>query len=264
MTRRIWLIGGTSESATLAEAIASASLPCTVTVTSSSARMMYPPSPWLRVQVGRLEPEQLLSFCQQQGIAAIVDASHPFAVTISQAAIAVAEALNLPYLRYERPPSVVAVPQMGILELESFADLLEGDYLSRQRVFLTVGCKILPHFKPWQTKATLFARILPTLDSIQIAIAAGFPPDRLIALRPPIAADLEKALWQQWQISLVVTKASGQAGGEDGKRAIAAELGIPLIVIARPSLTYPLQTDQLSGVLSFCHHSLTSEPCLNP
>ena len=50
---------------------------------------------------------------------------------------------------------------------------------------------------------------------------------------------METALWQQWRISLVVTKASGTAGGEDIKRQVAAKLGIPLIVIARPQIAYP-------------------------
>ena len=36
--------------------------------------------------------------------------------------------------------------------------------------------------------------------------------DRIIAIRPPISRELEQALWQQWRISLVVTKASGQSG----------------------------------------------------
>ena len=51
-----------------------------------------------------------------------------------------------------------------------------------------------------------------------MAIAAGFTTDKIIAIRPPINKELEQALWQQWQISLVVTKASAKAGGEDIKK----------------------------------------------
>jgi precorrin-6A/cobalt-precorrin-6A reductase len=71
---------------------------------------------------------------------------------------------------------------------------------------------------------------------------------------------LEKALWQQWDISLVVTKASGAAGGEAIKRQVAAELGIPLIVIARPVVEYPQQTSDLEAALEFCQTHLNNQP----
>ena len=93
---------------------------------------------------------------------------------------------------------------------------------------------------------------------METAIASGFTSDRLIAIRPPISMGTETALWQQWDISLVVTKASGQAGGEDIKRQVAATLGIPLIIISRPSMTYPQQTFDLGDVLPFCELALSS------
>ena len=76
--------------------------------------------------------------------------------------------------------------------------------------------------------------------------------DRLIALRPPVTLELERAIWQHWQITTVVTKASGLAGGELIKRQLAKELGISLIVINRPSLQYPGQTHDLTLALEFC------------
>jgi precorrin-6A/cobalt-precorrin-6A reductase len=116
-----------------------------------------------------------------------------------------------------------------------------------------VGYKILPRFKQWQTQAVLFARILPSMESLKVALDSGFTSDRLIAIRPPISLDLEKALWQKWNISLVVSKASGQAGGEEIKQKVAELLGIRLIVIARPKVDYPQQTNDLNDVLKFCY-----------
>jgi precorrin-6A/cobalt-precorrin-6A reductase len=97
----------------------------------------------------------------------------------------------------------------------------------------------------------LFARILPSPTALEAVLAAGFTPDRIIALRPPITAELEVALWRQWQITQVITKASGQAGGEDRKQAIAAKLGVRLIRIARPAIAYPKQTDSLDTAIEF-------------
>ncbi|MBD0344655.1 MAG: precorrin-6A reductase, partial [Coleofasciculus sp. Co-bin14] len=150
------------------------------------------------------------------------------------------------------------VETAAVISLDSFETLLASEYLDQQRVLLTVGYKALPLFRSWQNRSTLFARILPSVTSLEAAIAAGFTSDRIIALRPPITAELEKALWRHWDISLVVTKASGVAGGEDTKRSVAAELGISLVIIARPCVKYPQHTSDFSVALQFCQRYVAS------
>ena len=230
--------------------LTAASIPFVVTVTTPTARALYPST--TRVIVGCMNQPKMQSFCQQHQIAAIVDASHPYAVEVSSGAIATATKLSLPYLRYERVSCHTSERTNLVTELNSFKTLLAGDYLTKQRALLTVGCKALPLFQSWQDRATLFARVLPKISSLETALDAGFTSDRLIAIRPPISMAMETALWQQWQISLVVTKASGTAGGEDIKGQVAKALKIPLIIIARPSIAYPQQTSELPEVLSFC------------
>ncbi len=278
--RRLWLIGGTQESARLARSLAAEQIPCWITITTEAARALYPLSPHLHIWVGRLAAEMLPAWIQTHAIVAILDASHPFATEISQSAIAVATQLALPYLRFERPgmalpeadgthpdPAKESGPGAAVgkewtgssaahLTFSSFQSLLATEVLLGQRVLLTVGYRPLVWFQPWQGQATLFARILPSVTALQAAIAAGFTPDRLIALRPPVTAPVEQALWHQWQISVVVTKASGAAGGEDVKRAVATALGVQLITIARPDLVYPQQTADLAIALQFCQQHL--------
>ena len=244
---KIWLIGGTRDSADIALAIAKTQIPSIVTVTTISAQNLY--SDNFPVRIGSLSLKQMAQFCLQENIVAIVDASHPFATEVSQNAIAAARLRDIPYLRYERAHCLLLAQN---LTLDSFETLFNGDYLQEHRVLLTVGCKVLPQFKPWHDRATLFARVLPKVNSLQIALDSGFTSDRIITMRPPISKELETALWQQWQISLVVTKASGKAGGEDIKHQVADSLGIPLITIARPKIFYPEQTSCIKRVMAFC------------
>jgi precorrin-6A/cobalt-precorrin-6A reductase len=173
-------------------------------------------------------------------------------------ALRAAAARHIPYLRFERVAVDTQANNPPVISLDSFNTLVAGDYLHQQRVLLTTGYKALHLFCSWQERSTLFARILPAVKSLEAATAAGFASDRIIALRPPVSAELEKALWRHWDISLVVTKASGVAGGEDVKRSVAAELGIPLIVIARPTVDYPQQTSDLSVALEFCRSHVAS------
>jgi precorrin-6A/cobalt-precorrin-6A reductase len=243
----------------LAKVIAHTHLPCIISVTTESARALYPAAANLQVYVGSLNSAEIRQFLQQQ-IVAVLDASHPYAVEISRQVIAATQDLQIPYLRYERPMLEQESRRAGEQDrLDSFETLLSGNYLQGQRVLLTVGYKPLHLFRPWQDRSTLFARILPSAIALEAATASGFTPERLICLRPPICADLEKALWQQWKISLVVTKASGTAGGEDTKCTVSAELGIPIVVIDRPVIEYPQQTSDLSTALEFCRHQLNCD-----
>ncbi|MBD0336621.1 MAG: cobalt-precorrin-6A reductase [Cyanobacteria bacterium Co-bin13] len=248
---RIWLIGGTGESAELARSLAALNIPCTVTVTTPSACALYPGAATLRIWVGQLTAATLPAFLQQENIAAILDASHPFAVEVSRLAIATAQTLPLPYLRFERS-ELQAAPAAPEIVFETVESLLSSAYLEGQRVLLTLGYRWLPAFQAWQNRATLFARILPSVPALNGALAAGFTPDRLIALRPPVSEALERALWQQWQVTCVVTKASGAAGGEAIKRQVAQALGVPLVVLQRPKISYPQQTDSVAIALDFC------------
>jgi precorrin-6A/cobalt-precorrin-6A reductase len=254
MKSKVWLIGGTSDSATIANILVGLNIPLTIAVTTATARALYiDPA---EVVVGCMNAIQMRSFCQKYQIKVVVDASHPYATEVSQQAIAVTTELNIPYIRYERSLYQPSIVPESLIELDSFERLLAGNYLTDRRVLLTVGCKVLPQFQSWQNRATLFARVLPKIKSLETAIASGFTSDRLIALRPPISVATETALWQQWKISLVVTKASGKAGGEDTKRQVAANLGIPLIVITRPLIEYPRQTSEIADVLAFCQTAI--------
>ena len=253
MQNKVWLIGGTSDSVAIAKILATNRVLFAVSVVTREAKALYPIN--TPIFVGCMNKEAMQLFCQQENIAAVIDASHPYAVEVSKQAIAITNQLNISYLRYERSSQVasnMAVKNSLITELDSIDVLLGGKYLQGQKVLLTIGCNTLPQFQSWQSKSTLYARILPKIESLNIALTAGFTSDRLIAIRPPVGISLEKALWRQWDISLVVTKASGKAGGEDIKRQVAIDLNIPLIVITRPKIIYPQQTSDLQEVLAFC------------
>lgn len=157
--------------------------------------------------VGQLEGDRLQVFITSHNIIAILDASHPYATSISHLAIKAAQKYNSPYLRYEREltknlhdTNNKPIKNDKILSLSSFEALIQGDYLAGERVLLTTGYRTLHLFQPWQARSHLYARVLPSVTSLEAALPAGFTPDRLIAIRPPISLELERALWQQWQI----------------------------------------------------------------
>lgn len=280
--RRLWLIGGTQESRWLARAmlvqlqtlaLPRALSPLLVSVTTETARHLYPDSIGISLWVGRLRPEDSDAFIDDQRVGAILDMSHPFATEISQRAIALARHHRLPYLRYERPaaPPPDAGPDWqdrlgrpGNIVLPQLSAVLTGPYLCNERTLLTLGYRALSQFRTVQDQGTLYVRILPSLTALTAALEAGFPPNRILACRPPFSQSFEKALWQQWQITQVVTKAAGSGSQETQKMRLAAELGIRLIRLARPSISYPIQTGCLRTAMKFALQFCVKQAACNP
>ncbi|AIE74600.1 Cobalt-precorrin-6x reductase [Synechocystis sp. PCC 6714] len=252
----VWLIGGTADSRVVAEGLIAQGINCLVTVTTPEAAPLYPVHPCLTVKVGALSPEQIPAFLQCHGIAVIVDASHPFASQITATVTAIARKQKIPYLRFERMSLALGKNTLEVPDIQSLTAGQYQPYLMGKRVLLTVGARWLSHFGPLQRQAILFARILPYPQALAQAIAAGFTSDRIIAMRPPVAEPLEKALWQQWQIQSVVTKASGAQGGELVKQKVAEALGVTLIRIARPPKIQGQTTDDLNKITEFCQTHL--------
>lgn len=258
---QVWLIGGTRESADLARRFSAQGVPYIVTVTTSRAADLYPETAQIRVE--KLTAEAMQAFVRQQRVQCILDASHPFACEISQQAIALSQKQAIAYIRYERPAQTDSalrstLRQDGLLTVvESLESLIASDLLHNQRVLFTIGYRSLARFTALRQTSTLFARVLPSAEAIAGAIAAGFASSEIIALRPPVSLALEKALWQQWQITRVVAKASGQPGGETIKQQVAQQLGVGLILIQRPAIAYPKQTSILSIAVKFCSEALS-------
>lgn len=247
----IWLIGGTSESGWVADRLSTNGWPWFATVVTEAARRLYAPS--ARVLVSRLTRDTLPDLLLRERVRVVLDCSHPFAVEISRLAIDVCRELTIPYMRFER--AACTHTENVLPDIDA---LMAREWLMGKRVLLATGSKDLWRWHDQQQQRVLFARVLPSVQSITAALQAGFTQDRIIALRPPFSLELERALWQHWQIETVVTRASGSAGGEEIKSLLARELGVRLIVLERPLVHYPEVSEQWQVVEDFCKHALAA------
>ncbi len=234
---QIGLIAGTSEAIAIAAAFNHAQIPYLATVTTPAAAAAV----YAQVRVGKLV--SVAAFCQEAQIAAIVDASHPFAVQISQLAIAHSQTTGLPYLRFERPAAALLAGTESVADWPSLLALAD---LGRTLLTTGVNSPVAP------SDPRFWLRILPR--SRDPALAQGWPRERLILSDPNPPLPLELELLRQFDT--IVTKASGRAGGQDRKQLAAQRLGKRCLVIQRPHLNYPQQTDQIGAVLSFCRVQL--------
>ena len=220
---RVLVLGGTSEARELAAELDAAG----VAVTSSLAgRVSNPRLPAGEVRLGGFGgPDGLARWLREHQIAAVVDATHPFAERISESAVTACERTAVPLLRLERPGWTQSPGDhwVWVDDLEQAASVVPG---LGSRVFLTTGRLGLAAFA--------------AVDSAWFLIRCVDPPEsplprhhRVLLGRGPYTIDDELQLIDEHRIEVVVTKDSGGAHTR-AKLDAARRRALPVIVVRRP------------------------------
>jgi precorrin-6A/cobalt-precorrin-6A reductase len=205
------------------------------------------------VEVRGFTEQSLTDFLGQGGADLVLDATHPFAVRITRIAHSVCTRLGTPYVRYERPDWT---PPEGTHWADSYAGAAALLPALGSRALLTIGAKQLKHFAHLHGRLTLYARILPSPLSLEQALAAGFTRSRVLCLRPPFSAELNRALFREYNVEVLVTKASGAEGGVVEKVTAAGELGLAVLMIRRPEQPDLLSVSSLEAAVRACRERL--------
>ncbi|MFH8484669.1 cobalt-precorrin-6A reductase [Streptomyces longisporoflavus] len=222
----VLILGGTTEARRLAETLV-AELPAGARVTSSLAgRVASPKLPPGEVRVGGFGgADGLAAWLRTHRVSALIDATHPFAETISFNAAAAAAAAHVPLLALRRPGWVPAEGDTWhpVGSLAEAAEVLPG---LGQRVFLTTGRMGLAAFAGLD-------RLWFLMRSVDAPDAPHPPRMEVLLDRGPFTLEGERELIRRHRIDVVVTKDSGGAATAP-KLAAAREAGIPVVVVRRP------------------------------
>lgn len=236
----VWVFSGTSDGNALAKELAAQGYPVVVSAaTEYGGEVAIEHCPGVTVWAGRQGVEARKQALAGAHARALIDATHPYANHMSEQLMGLSQTLEIPYLRYERPSTIEA----GAGQLCSSVEHAAKQAIAcGKRIFLATGSKDLATFlnTPGAAERDWFVRVTPEPEFIQRAIDAGLPRSHICAMQGPFSQAFNQALWQDWQIDCVVTKDSGDAGGFHAKAAAAQALHIPLLIIERPQLTYPL------------------------
>jgi precorrin-6A/cobalt-precorrin-6A reductase len=225
MALRVLILGGTSDARELAQRLASDDR-YRVKV-SFAGRTVAVADPGVPYRVGGFGGvEGLVSHLAREGYHVLVDATHPFAAQMSRNAATAAERTRVPLLRLERPPwPAVPGDRWAVVPHMVAAPAQLG--ATPRRVFLGIG----------RLEVGAFAAA-PEHDYLVRAIDPFLPPlprSRVIAARGPFLLADERALFEHEQIEVVVSKNAGTPSTY-AKIEAARELGLPVVMVARPSL----------------------------
>jgi precorrin-6A/cobalt-precorrin-6A reductase len=219
---KVLILGGTTEARELAAACAG--LPDVTTVSSLAGRTDKPLPIAGELRIGGFGGvDGLAGYVVGEQIGAIVDATHPFAGTMSRHAAAAAEKTGVPLLVLRRPGWTQRAGDAWhrVPSVAAAAGALPG--LGR-RVFLTTGRQTIAAFAG--------------LDQCWFLARSVEPPDEpkprhleVVLDRGPFTVAGERALLTGYHIDVLVTKDSG---GGAAKLTAARELGVPVLMIDRP------------------------------
>ncbi|MDR1943810.1 MAG: precorrin-6A reductase, partial [Synergistaceae bacterium] len=248
------VLGGTSEGRLVASKLLETGFSVTVSVARDAGLATVPDG--AASLVGARDAEGWISVlaANSSELYGVIDATHPFASGATEAIKAACDVSGTPLCRFERPESVVegSIDVQSPEEAVSKAIELTG---AEDVVFLSIGVNLIPRVLPALRSAGrgVLARMLPTVDSMRAAERAGLEPCEIIASWGPGGADLNEALCVDRAVKCVISKESGEAGGVQSKALAAQKLGLPLILIRRPSEPEGLnRTDDPNALLEWC------------
>ena len=218
---RLLLLGGTTESLALAEKLAS--FPGLEVITSLAGRTVAHRLPPGEVRVGGFGGAAgLVGYLRAESIALVVDATHPFAATISRNAAQACRDTATPRLQLQRP-AWAREPGDRWLDVPDMAAAAAALPDLGRTIFLAVGRQELAAFAP-AAGQRLIARMVEAPD------VSGF---EVVLARGPFALADELAFFTAAAIEAVVSKNSG-GDATYAKIAAARRLGLPVVMIARP------------------------------
>ncbi len=226
----------------LAQALQAKEIPTLVCVATEYGESLLKASGSLRVHAGRLDEAAMEALFREESPRLVLDATHPYAATVSDCAGRAARAAGIPCHRVLRGESREGD---GCVTLADVGEVV--DWLSSHEgvVFSSLGSKAagelcrVPDFEK-----RIWLRVLPTEQSLKDCLSAGFSPKHIICMQGPFSRELNAAMFRAAGARILLTKESGAAGGFPEKLAAARDCGMTAVVIARPREREGLTAEQ--------------------
>lgn len=243
--KTVLILGGTAEARELAAELVGSGVDV---LTSLAGRVREPARPSGRLRIGGFGGvDGLSAFLTEQQIAAVVDATHPFAAKIGSNASAAATRTGTPLLRLERPGWVDHPLARTWTWVPDAAGAIAAAATARHP-FLTTGRRSAEAFLPWADRAAVIRLVDPP----------GFPLPAawtLIIARGPYRYEDELQLMIEFRVDALITKDSGGTHTV-AKLEAAAELGVPVVIIERPARPAGSATTGVAGAVDWCRAQL--------
>jgi precorrin-6A/cobalt-precorrin-6A reductase len=241
----ILILGGTTEASALATALAARGARATL---SYAGRVASPRPQPVPIRIGGFGGiAGLACYLREEGVTHLVDATHPFAATMSAHAVAAAADTGVALIALSRPEWRAAPGDRWhhVPDIDAAIAALAGP---PRRVMLALGRMHVASFAAHPQHRYLL-RFVDTPET-----PPALPHHTLIVDRGPFTADGDERLLRDHGIDLVVCKNAGGNGAE-AKLIAARALRLPVILIDRPRLPTRNTVFAVDTVLDWIDHA---------
>lgn len=231
--KEILIFAGTTEGRKLSECLSKADILHTVCVATEYGELVLTENDCTHVHMGRMDVEEMSGFISDGQFSAVVDATHPYAQVVTENIRTAMKGKDIPYIRLKRETDD-SYDYDKIRSFECNEDCAEALLQINGNILLTTGSKELSVYCGYEgLKDRLYVRVLPGLESLSLCNENGIMGRHILAMQGPFTVDMNEAMLRQYDISCLVTKKSGRAGGYIEKLEAAKRLDIPVYVIDR-------------------------------
>ncbi|MBO4568586.1 MAG: precorrin-6A reductase [Candidatus Methanomethylophilaceae archaeon] len=248
--RDVLIFSGTTEGRSIAKALKSGGASVHVRVATGFGAEIMEDDRIEDVRVGSCGgAEGIAREIRSLGCSAVVDATHPYASTISEHVRQACEATGVPLVRITRPAS----SQDGMVVVESVKAAVDFLCNTEGVILATTGSKDAEEYTRIPGyKDRVVMRVLSTLPSVEKCVSLGFEGKGLVCAQGPFSEESNLALIRQTGASWIVTKDSGPSGGFQEKVSAAEKAGARIVLIARPpdsGMGFEEAVKKLEGIL---------------
>lgn len=234
--KEILIFAGTTEGRKLSECLSKADILHTVCVATEYGEIVLTENACAHVHRGRMDVEEMSAFISDGQFSAVVDATHPYAQVVTENIRTAMKGMDIPYIRLKRETDD-SYDYDKIRSFECNEDCAEALLQVNGNILLTTGSKELSVYCGYESlKDRLYVRVLPGLESLSLCNENGIMGKHILALQGPFTVDMNEVMLRQYDISCLVTKKSGRAGGYIEKLEAAKRLDIPVYVVERANV----------------------------
>lgn len=250
---KIAIFGGTTEGRKIIDYLGNEDINVDVFVATTQGKDVLEKYDNVQVLVGRKEEEEIKDIFINNKYDLVVDATHPYALKVTENITHVCSLLNIEYLRITRNIYEDKATYNDYDEVIEFLNNHEGN------VFITTGSKELSKYiKVNNYLDRLYVRVLPTVDAINECLKIGLKSSHIIAMQGPFSIDANKCVLKDYNIKYMVSKLGGSAGGYLEKEEACNSLGVKLLSIGISNPTIGLSIDEglkkLSSLVNIKKH----------
>ncbi len=248
--KEVLIFGGTTEGRRLSEYLAEAGIAHTICVATEYGEQVLKEHSLVKVHQGRMQEQEIRTFIKEKDYAAVVDATHPYAEVITQNIKAALEGLPIPYYRLQRKMAENQTYEK-LYYFDSHEECALALEAANGNILLTTGSKELIVYTSKEIlRSRLYIRVLPSMESIRLCEEKGISGKQILALQGPFSAELNEAIFRQYNITCIVTKESGINGGFSEKIQAAKNLDIPVFVISNTTKKDGLSFVEICSVMN--------------